>query len=320
MQYMSMLLRSYLLGACAVALVLAGASIVFYEPLPAKVYASVGASTSVTVGNATPSVSAVAVTPSPIVLNDNATATVTITATITDSNGCGEVISSGSIAFVLYQSGVAATSSCTASTGCYTGYSTYSVQASDSCGASPDTTANVSTTIPVWYNADPTDSSSTYSAQWWVGYVKANDYLDASSSATSSTAVELNTLAGVAVTPSTINHGQVSAGANSGATNQTATTTNTGNSKIDIEFSGTDMTGAGTLTVDNQKYSTTSVTYASLAYTLSTTAALKDINLGATTATTSPTTSSTYWGINIPNGTASGTYTGTNTFTAVWSN
>ncbi|MEK7512684.1 MAG: hypothetical protein AAB601_00615, partial [Patescibacteria group bacterium] len=213
------------------------------------------------------------------------------------------------------------TSSCTFDgNACYTGYATFTVQASDTCDGGTDTSANVSTTIPVWYVADPTDSSSTFSADWWAGYVKAIDFSNASSAATSVTAVELNTLTGLTVTAA-IGYGTLSSGQDTGSTNQTATTTNTGNSKIDIEFSGTDMSSSAlTIAATNQRYGTSTAAYGSLSYQLTNTGTWRNINVYDATVTTTPSTSSTYWGIVAPTGTTAAAYTGTNTFTAVWSN
>jgi hypothetical protein len=324
---MPSLIKSYLVALGAVLGVLMVASFVFHEPVPVRYAFADGATTSVTVGNANPTITAVAVTPSPITLTENATTTVTVTATVTDTNGCSDVISSGTIQFVLYRTGVAGTSSCSRdANNCYTSttFVTFTVQPSDTCTGGVDTTANVSSTVPVWYIADPTDASSSLSAQWWAGYVKAIDFSNGSSSATSTVAVEVNTLAALNVT-NTINYntgiGNLSSGQNTGTTNQTATTTNTGNSKIDIEFSGTDMTSSSnTIAATNERYATSSLDYSLLSHQLLTTTAVRDVNLFDASVTSTPNTSSTYWGITVPTGSIATTYTGTNTFTAVWSN
>jgi hypothetical protein len=320
---MNNVLRAYAVAMVGTALVISAAALVFMEPVHVSHAASDFSTTSVAVGNAAPTISNVQINPSPIVLTENGTTSVAITATITDANGCAEVISSGTIWFALYRSGVATStpSSTYNANSMYTtsSFGTFSVQASDTCTGGSDTTADVSSTVPVWYIADPTDASSTFSSEFWVGYVKAFDYTNSSSSATSSAQVELNTLTAITVTP-LITFGTVAAGSNTAGVNQVATTTNTGNSKVDIEFSGTDMTGNGTIAATNQKYATATVTYASLAYTLSNSATVRDINLSDASVTSTPNTSTTYWGIAVPGGSASGTYTGTNTFTAVWSN
>ena len=277
-----------------------------------------GSSTAVVVQNAAPSVSAVDLTANPITLTENTSTTVTITATVTDSNGWDDVFTSGTILATVYRSGLAATSSCSADeNNCYRNVPLAEV--GNTCTGGSDTTGDASGTIPLWYFAEATDASSTYPTETWQVAVTARDATGDSGTSTDSTPPELNSLYALNVT-SAINFGTVPPGTNTGATNQPATTTNTGNFKIDIEFSGTDMSSGGnTLTAAQQKYATTSATYASLAYTLSTSPTSKDVNLTKTTASGSPIATTTYWGIAVPNGQATGTYSGTNTFTAIFS-
>ena len=65
-------------------------------------------STSVTVGNATPSVGTVTINASSaIVLNENTTKTATTTVTVSDSNGCSEI---AAVLMDIYRSGVTAAS------------------------------------------------------------------------------------------------------------------------------------------------------------------------------------------------------------------
>lgn len=295
--------RSYL-GAILFAAVFAGgAHLVFAD----------GASTAVTVGNATPSVTAVAISPSTITLTENATTSITITATITDGNGCDTVFASGSIVATLYRSGVG--SSCSADdNNCYQNITLSEV--GSSCTGGSDTSGDASGTVAMWYHAEATDASSTYPSETWVADVKAIDFENASSTASST--AELNSLYALNVTAS-ISYGTLAANADTGAANQSATTTNTGNYKLDIEFSGTDMTGPDTIVAAQQKYSSTSVTYASLAYNLSTSPTSRQINLVKATASSTPSIQGTYWGIAIPSGKPAGSYTGTNTFTAIYS-
>lgn len=276
------------------------------------------ASTAVTVTNATPVVTAVTLNGgSNITLTENTTTSVTITATISDGNGCSDVFSSGTITAVLFRSGVAATSSCTANdANCYRNI-TMTNAGGDTCTGGVDTTADASATVPVWYFADPTDASSSFPTQWWVSYVKANDFSNASSSATSTTVVDMNSLYALNVTAA-INYGSIAPGSDTAGANQTATTTNTGNAKIDEEFSGTNMSGPASLAATQQKYATSSVTYASLTHTLTTSPVARDMNIFPTTSSSTSAVSSTFWGLAIPNGQTLGSYTGTNTFTAIY--
>ena len=276
------------------------------------------ASTSVTVSNSAPSVSSVTLNAgSAMTLTENTSTSFAITGTITDANGCSDVISSGTISIALYRSGATNGSACTAeSNSCYRTTS-YSVQASDTCAGGTDTTANVSTTLSLWYYAEATDASSTYPTNTWLAAITATDAAAAAASSTAS--VELNSLYALNVTGA-IAYGSLTANSNTGASNQTATVTNTGNYKTDHEFSGTDMTSGGnTIAATNEKYATSSVTYASLTHTLSTSATTRDTNVVKATTSTTPSTQATYWGIAVPNGQVAAAYTGTNTFTAVYS-
>jgi hypothetical protein len=68
------------------------------------------------------------------------------------------------------------------------------------------------------------------------------------------------------------------------------------------------------LTVGNQKYASSTFTYATGGTALSTTPTAAAINLAKPTG--AAVTGNVSWGINVPNGTVPGSYSGTNTFTA----
>ncbi len=305
--------RSYILASLIVGAFLGISLAVLESP---QVLAD-AASTAVDVGNAAPTVANVAITPNPIVLTENTSTTITITADITDANGCGDVFTSGTLSAVLYRTGVSGTSSCSNNAlNCYRNITM--ADAGGTCTGGADTSGTASGTIKVWYFADATDASSTFPSEWWAAYVLATDESAATGNATSSATVELNSLYALDVTAS-INYGAVPANTDTGSTNQVATTTNTGNYNIDIEFSGTNMASGGdTLLASQQKYGTSSAAYASLTHTLSTSPTARNINVGRTTTSTSQTASTTYWGIAVPGGQPTGSYTGSNTFTAIF--
>ena len=304
----SLILQAYCVAALLAFAVVGISTIVFADT----------STTSVLVGNATPTVTNVSIGPASITLTENATTAVHISATITDTNGCGDVITSGTVRGILFREGVSST--CAASElSCYRDVIMIA-STSDTCAGGADTTVDAYGTANVYYFADATDASSSFATQSWFLSVKAIDDSDASSTATDTTSHELNTLVALNVS-STITHGTVAPGSNTGATNQNATTSNTGNNTIDLDISASDMTGPGNPIVStNQKYGTTNTTYADLPFTAtSSPPAQRAWNIGRTTASTSASVSSTFWGIAIPSGQASGTYTGTNTFTALWS-
>lgn len=303
---MNIVLKSYLISLVLVTFVL----------MVGRVFADTS-STSVTVSNAAPSVSAVTLNGgSAITLTENATTAIAITATITDANNCDDVFTSGTISAVLYRSEVTGTSGCTNNArNCYRTITL--VEVGNTCNGVTDTSGDAIATASVWYFADPTDASSSFASQTWTVAVTSTDGSGAAASSTAS--VELNSLYALDVTAS-LGYGSIAAGASSTA-DSIATTTNTGNFKIDSEVSGADMTaGAFTLVATEQRYGTSSASHPDLTFQLTTTATARDLNVPAAVTSTTPTsTVTTFWRINIPNGTRTGSYTGTNTFTPIYS-
>jgi hypothetical protein len=170
------------------------------------------------------------------------------------------------------------------------------------------------------YYADPTDTSSTWTADTWTAKMTATDGAPQSGSQTSST-VELQTNTALTVTETEINYETVAAGADTGANNETATVVNEGNSPIDTNLYGVDMTYlTNTIAVGQQHYKLTAFTYGTPPE--GGTALLVSIGVDVDTETTKPTNDDvvsdvTYWGIGIPAGKAAGAYEGTNTFTVL---
>lgn len=116
-----------------------------------------------------------------IILTENTTTTVQATATVGDTDEYGDI---ASVIGKLYRSGVG--SGCTADdNNCYSD----SACATSSCSAS---SCIATCEYEVWFHAEPTDASSSYSSQNWEVWMKAIDSSNASSSATSGE--ELNTL------------------------------------------------------------------------------------------------------------------------------
>lgn len=269
-------------------------------------------STAVTVGNATPSISATTLNSSnAIVLTENTTTTVYATTTVTDANGCSTITN---VIADFYRSGVTASGCDTA--GESNNNSCYPIQSctvvGGTCSGALDTTANYVCSVSLQYYADPTDAG-TYSAQTWTVNISASDGVATSTDATAT--AELNQLTALNVTAS-IAYGTVPANTDTGSTNQTTTVTNTGNTAIDPDISGTDMVdGLNEIGVEYQKYSDAAFTYTSGGTALSTTPT--SINLTLPQRTSGVVTDDVLWGIGVPAGTVPGSYTGTNTFTAV---
>ena len=115
---------------------------------------------------------------------------------------------------------------------------------------------------------------------------------------------------------SSIAYGALSAGADSGATNATTTITNTGNVEMAPQLSGTNMTSGGDIiTVGNQEYSATPFTWGA-GTDLTTSGVALNLTLPQGTSGTVPVTDDVSWGLGVPGGTPTGSYTGTNTVAA----
>ena len=277
---------------------------------------TVSVDTSVVVDNATPTVSSVVLNESvsPIILTPNATTAVTVSFRIQDANGCEDVIVNGNTTSSAFRSGV--TSACSASNlNCYISSTTTS-----NCAGNASTT-DATTTFFIYYFADSTDgASSSFDAQDWVGYAAVRDASGASSTATS-THRELGVLTAINVTTSSINYGTISAGDNTGATNQNATSTNAGNSSTTLRLhaiSTLNDGGSNSIATSSQVYSTSSFTYPGTSTALTDSAVtVGGFFLTSPTSTTNV-AQTTFWGLAVPPGTATGTYTGTTRFTSLW--
>ena len=144
---------------------------------------------TLTAGNNTPSVGTVTLNGgSDITLTENATATVQATATVTDVDGYSDISTTTG---KLFRSGVG--SSCSADdNNCYSDSSCVTSSCSgNSCVATCE--------YDVWFHADPTDTGD-YSTQYWDAWIKAIDTDNASSSATTTGNVDMNTLRALDVT------------------------------------------------------------------------------------------------------------------------
>lgn len=283
------------------------------------------ASTSVTVSDASPALSGLTLNGGGnITLTENTFVYATSSMTVTDGNGCSTISSvTAQLAFASttgeatgetcsYNANTCYTTSCTATT---TG---------NTCTGGADTSAEYDCVFEIWYPARPTDPTSPgLTAALWYVTATSTDGSNSSSATNTGETIDIVTLNSLDITGS-INYGSVAANADTGATNQTVTHTNTGNTAIDNDISGDVMcTDYSTCSGDSfgpgqQKFDLSDVTYASLTNTLVATSspATIELDLATTSATTSAVTDDSYWGIAIPNGQASGSYTGQNTFTA----
>lgn len=273
--------------------------------------------------------------------------------TASDDNSCQNVATGNELTFVaanIYRSGVG-TASCDQSgeynaNNCYVSASPFfsgmfsCQQDGGSCSGSSDTSATWTCNFSLWYNADPTDASTPWTAENWLASVQISDDDFATSTLTeATTGNEMTSFLAFNVSSTSIPYGSLEPGQQSAVLATTTDLLAIGNVGLDEDLYGDTMCptwsapdscdtngfqAGNDILVANQKVATSSVTYADLeAYTLgsSTTPREMLIRVQKTTATTSPQTKGTYWGIAVPGTiTTAGAYTGQNTITAKKSN
>ena len=275
-----------------------------------------------------------------------------ITFTVNDNNSCLNASSTNEIATVsadAYRSAV--TQASCKNTGdfnsdnCYPYASPYSgmicTQTSTSTCTATVTTINFSCTFNLWYNADPTDPNSVFAAQNWLASASSTAWKGATSTeAESSVGNELDSLVAFGMTKTSISYGGLQPG-NSVALSTTTDLIEQGNTGLDESLYGSTMcttfnyptvpdpdqcdaggVNAGTkIPVVNQQFASSSIAYnasGSNPLTASTSPSLFGLHVQKTTATSTPNTKNTFWGILIPGAiTLSGNYSGQNTVTAV---
>lgn len=232
------------------------------------------------------------------------------TSTVTDNNGCADV---ASVTTSAYTTDVGA-GSCTSQNGntCY-----YNVSCTAPGACSSGVAKDYVCTINFKYHAYPTDASSPKSGETWKNTIYASD--GASTGSTElTTGVDLLSYTSIDVSAS-VNYGSLSVGniTNTTTLPQSLVVQATGNTGVDLEIGGSNMvSGGNNITVGYQKYATSAVQYSS-ATALTDSMVAWDLNVIKPTSTASLPASTTYWGLQIPSGTAAGTYSGTITSTAV---
>ncbi len=280
--------------------------------------ANQGIGSSYIVNNVTPVISAITLNGgSAITLNEGDTAPVVLGATITDNNGCSDL---STITSSLYRSAIGY-SACDIvgeanNNNCYPAISC-SVGGGNTCDGATDASASYNCTAFLKYYADPTDSNTPYTGQSWKNTFKAVDNNSLTDSLEISTGVTLNSLLAMDI-GSSLAYGNVSAGQTIDPLNKLTLITATGNVGLDQEVSGTDMSDgqSHTIGVNYQKYALATSTSYSSGISLSTSPTEAELNCTKTNSDVGA-TKPTYWGISIPVGTFAGSYSGTNTITAV---
>ena len=193
-----------------------------------------------------------------ITLIANATKTVQVSFVLSDPAGCANVFSSGTVTSTLYRSGAGTSTQANNLSRYIVGTSslTYSCVGTSTVGYA-------TSTFNLWYFADATDASSSYSGQTWNAFIEVLGGNGSSTSAVG-TGVVLNTLVALNTASTSISYGTVGAGADTGAANQQMELYNVGNASITISISGTALiNGGNSIPTSSQRFSSGTFTYGS---------------------------------------------------------
>jgi len=263
--------------------------------------------TTATTANQAPTVDSITISPNPeIDLVADGQKTVTITATITDNDGCEEVFTDGSITGVFYDADTVADTCSADDNNCYPSLTLTEV--GNTCDGAGDYTGDAEVTVDVWFHANPGSN--------WTAKVTATD--SSSDSGSNTQTVQINTLNAFKLDVSEINYGTVNP--DSVSSQQTVLITTTGNTAVDVQLSGDDMTWSGnTILVTQQKYSDSSgFDWDSEGTALTGTPVCYELSTTKPTDNPSNQSETIYWKLKVPTGKlAGGPYTATNDFDVV---
>lgn len=270
------------------------------------------ATTTATVGNATPTVGSFNINGGAatiaLIEGDSSSVVASTTVTITDDNGCTDLATT-TMKFYRTDQG----SSCSANGyNCYAEATCSQVGSGNTCDGDSDTSVDYTCPVTLNYFTDPTDANAAASSTNWTMLITADD---GDNQGTGTDTIEIESLNALDVT-SPIDYGTLALDTSSA--NQEQTVTNTGNVRLDLEFSGTDMTCSvrGTIEAEQQKYSTTTISvWGDAPYTLTNTSTERNWNVVKRTTATS--TESVHWMLHTPASGVEGSCTGANTLTAV---
>lgn len=252
---------------------------------------------------------------STITLNEGTTKALYTRGTITDSDGCSD-LSLFSLKSTLYRSSVSGAEACTTDdTNCYRVVYASGACTISGCDIGNESTINYECDFNIQYYADSTDSDG-YPSDNWVGFVTVSD--SSYATGTNSNTTEINSLAALTVS-SPINYGVLAIGVTS-TQDSLAIATNTGNVKIDVNLSGTDMyCTRGSVSSTYQRYSKTAGQNFDDMTQLATTSQLVHLNLAKKMNSYQDSTTSMYFKMIVPSGEGAkgGSCSGTDTFSAV---
>ncbi len=247
-----------------------------------------------------------------ISLTPGTTTPVTVTGTITDFNGASDITHATA---TIYRSG--AGPSCTAdNNNCYIATTENDQCTLTSCAGNSCT---LSCEVDIFFHADATDDDP-YLGENWLAYAEAEDFGGGYDFA-SAIGVELNTLRALTV-DSIINYGALSNNSDTGSFNPTTTITNLGNTPINVDVEGTDLSDgqSSSISASQQKVATTTFNYSACVgcqQLSSSSAVTLGINLSKPSVQNPPVETDVYWGIAVPFTASNAAHTGTNIFTAI---
>ncbi|MEZ4104344.1 MAG: hypothetical protein R3B60_03595 [Candidatus Paceibacterota bacterium] len=262
-----------------------------------------------------------------------------------DANSCENALSGDemvSYEVALFRNSIG-TSTCDGTTGSYNPNNCYPsslatttwnlscTASSTSCGGPTDATISWSCTFPLWFVAQPTDSTSPYDTDVWIAAISGIDDNNATGTKVlSSNTVELLSFPAIDLLTAEIPYGALEPGNNTGTLNATTTVRSVGNTGLNENIEGEAMcttfavgnecenSATSTIPDFKQEFATSSVSYGSGIDMSSSSPQMLELKVPKTTSTSTPNSGITYWGIEVPATiTLAGSYTGLNTFYAV---
>lgn len=264
---------------------------------------------------------------------------------VSDANSCLTAASTSEIVnnVVTVQRSDIATTTCNGTSGSYNPNNCYPsgvatstwnlscTASSTSCTGALDPTQTFNCTFPLWFLTDPTDSSSPFNTASWTAAVAGVDDDNATGSLRLGTNfVDVLTFPALSLLTSEIPYGALEPGSNSPTLSASTTVAAVGNAGLDQSLTGESMcttytvstecpvSATSTVAENNQRFGTSSVSYAS-GFTLSSTTPFElEVNIRKSTTTSVFASGRTHWGIAVPISiTLAGAYTGLNSFIAV---
>ena len=191
--------------------------------------------------------------------------------------------------------------------------------------------------FPLWFIADPTDAApnipiSLSGDTWSAAVAGVDDDGAIGPLVAGASPVDLISFTAIDLITAQIPYGALEPGNNTGTLNATTTIRSTGNTSIDQQVQGEsmcptfsvgnecDVSATSTVPENQQKFSSTSLSYGSVLATIlsSTTPSEVELDIDKSTSTSSPNSGITYFGIAVPSSISlAGAYTGLNTFYGV---